>query len=451
MSTDLVALKDYMLPSVCSCGGTVSKGWNGEHRCLQCGKNYGGRPAPNFRPSIAHRWLVCYGSARVEAQDPESEYAADGTRKHRVLDMVLSGEPILAGDVVMGNPVEVQTIEQCFEVREFIEQFAATHPGWAVVKEREIEIGTRVWPGFKLGELAGRTDAAAFCWDELLVMDAKFGFVKVDAYYPPDGAHAYSGPNPQLALYALGLLGELDIYPIQWVTLCIAQPDYDGQMVFREHRMSAQALREWALEHQYAVEAVQDGSWQLKADERACRYCPARTQCPARLKMMDDAMHEDFFQERPIESLIPYIPVLRAIARDIEGRAMGTLGQGQEVPGWKLVASRGRRQWKDPQRAADNLSAFAVDVCGAHFDPMEHSVRSPAQMTSALYDALKSTPSKLIKKAAKNLVDSYVSIPEGGPKLVPESDPRPALPGGFSLEDMLKITLESAQYEEDSE
>jgi hypothetical protein len=54
--------------------------------------------------------------------------------------------------------------------------------------------GSHVWPGMTKGECAGTTDACAYSWDELLVLDAKFGFVQVD----PRG-------NPQLMLYALGL------------------------------------------------------------------------------------------------------------------------------------------------------------------------------------------------------------------------------------------------------
>jgi hypothetical protein len=39
-----------------------------------------------FAPSKSHRWLVCPGSQLFMSDDPETEWAAEGTRKHAVLE-----------------------------------------------------------------------------------------------------------------------------------------------------------------------------------------------------------------------------------------------------------------------------------------------------------------------------------------------------------------------------
>jgi hypothetical protein len=92
----------------------------------------------DLAPSKAHRWLVCPGSQHVSTDDPETEWAAEGTRKHacwsgqhpQIGDAHHRGRhlPTEAGDYVV--PLEV--LEQCYEVKDFIEQFKRTNrtAGW---------------------------------------------------------------------------------------------------------------------------------------------------------------------------------------------------------------------------------------------------------------------------------------------------------------------------------
>jgi hypothetical protein len=63
-------------------------------------------------------------------------------------------------------------------------------------------------------------------------------------------------------------------------------------------------------------------------------------------------------------------------------------------------------------------------------------------MEKALYaTSLKKTKTK---KEVKEAVNKYAFQPQGGPKLVPESDPRPALePATWTLEDALNASLEA--------
>jgi hypothetical protein len=254
----------------------------------------------HYAPSKAHRWLVCPGSMHVMTDDPETEWAALGTRKHAVLELVLTGKSVLAGDIIDTEAgkytVPLEVIEQCHEIKEFIDQFHQTdHGGWVVETETKTEIGSHIWPGMNPGDCDGTVDAAAYGYEEMLVLDAKFGFVQVEAR-----------GNPQLYLYALGLLAEIP-FPIKRVTVCIAQPGYDGLVLFREHRISVEELHEWAFQQQHVVEENQRGSRRLQADDKACQWCPARTDCPERLQALHDAANDEWLASRSIEELLPYV------------------------------------------------------------------------------------------------------------------------------------------------
>lgn len=391
----------------------------------------------NLSPSKAHRWLVCPGSVLVSDDDPESTWAAEGTRKHAALERVMAGDPLLAHDVVkvqLGDRVEdykvpLEVIEQCIQVREYVEQWRAQHPTWTVEREVKVSIGHKVWARMPEGLCDGTADVAGWDWGELLVLDGKFGWVQVE---PRD--------NAQLYLYALGLLSEMP-FPVEHVCLVIAQPDYSGEMVFREHRTTPERLYQWALEKQGIVDEILGGSRRLQADDKACAYCPARTFCPARLKAVDDFNSDEWINAHRLEDLLPYVPRLKAIIRDLERKAVEKLANDEPVPGYKLVAARSKRRWSSDDSTplvqaaqlalpADARSKVKVD------DFYDRKLKSPAQMEKLLKPHLG-------LKAAKELVEPHAFIPQGKPKLVPADDERPALESGqFTLEDALKFSLE---------
>lgn len=384
-------------------------------------------------PSKAHRWLPCPGSLKVQDTDPESEWAAEGTRKHEVLRRVLGGEAVLAGDVVMDRPVAKETVEQCVEVKAFVEQWESQHAGWVVERETRIEVGTYAWAGLARGDCAGTADVAGYSPEgrEVLVLDGKFGWVRVEAR-----------DNPQLNMYAIGLCGELEAIfgtQVENVSLVIAQPDYSGEMEFREHRTTREHLMQWAFEQQAVIDEIVHGSRRLQADDKACRYCPARTYCPARLKAMEDFNADEFIQAHKLHDLLPYVPRLRAICKDLEQKAVMELNAGRPVPGFKLVASRSKRRW--PVDGEDKVAEALASHLGykkPSEEMFDRKLKSPAQMEKLLRSAANRTA-----KAAKEIVNQVAFVPEGAPKLAPESDERPALDAGqFTLEDALKASLE---------
>lgn len=407
------------------------------------------RTHARLSPSSAHRWLVCPGSLNANVSDPETEYAAQGTRKHAVLKLVLTGQPVIAGDVIQTEAgpytVPLQVLEQCFEIQEFIDQFRNTHPEWVVETETKVEIGTFMWKGMEKGDCAGTTDAAGYSWDELLVLDAKFGMVQVEAFN-----------NPQLLLYACGLLCEIP-FPIKYVTLCIAQPDYDGQVVFREHRMLAVEVLTWGVDQQAVITEIQSGSFRTQPEEHACRYCPVRTSCPARLAELERFRDEGWLQEANLEELLPLLPRIRQLCNDLEFKAVRNINEGVQVRGWKLVEGKAKRKWMvgvdgEPdgndlmaqiRRAVDAAKLIVVSPCSIY----KEELKSPSEMEKDIRLAVNggSGKGKLTIKDAKEIIAKVAIKPPGRPKLVPESDPRPAIEANeWTLENLLTLSLEAS-------
>jgi hypothetical protein len=390
-------------------------------------------------PSKAHRFLACPGSMLIEHEDLPSEWAATGTKKHAVLTLLLEGKAPLAGDTVQteAGPYEVPllVLEQCQEIKEFIDQFRATNPHWVVETETKVEIGSHVWK-LPRGLCAGTADVAAYSFDgELLVLDAKFGFVQVQA-----------DNNPQLMLYALGLLAEIPA-TIERVTLCIAQPGFDGEVIFREWRTTATHLYEWAAEVWPIIAEILAGSRRLQADDHACHYCPGRIQCPARMEAMDKALATDWMEGRDLAELLTAVPRLEAICKDIKQAAVSKLATGSPVHGFKLVAAKSRRKWTDEaaKETRDHLNRYLPS--NEMFKPLE--LKSPAQMEKAVRAYSLKGGIKMTVKEAKEVIEVVAFQPAGKPKLAPESDPRPALQltDEWTLEDIMQATLESGNEE----
>lgn len=355
-------------------------------------------------PSSAHRWLPCPGSLQHKENGPSSSYAEDGTFKHKVLELVLTGTVPLAGDNLDGRPIEKVTIDQALDIKSFISKWE----GVVVETETKVEVGAK-W-GWEPLDCAGTVDAAAYNPDELLVLDAKFGFVRVE---PED--------NPQLILYALGLLRELP-FDIKHVVLCIAQPNYDGEVEYREHRCTPADLEWWVVEHFSQLQAAHDGDLRLSASDKACRYCPGRLSCAARMQAVEVFAADDWKDTYKLEDLLPMVPMLKSICKDLETTAKAKLSAGEAVKGFKLVESRSIRKWADPA---------IVEKMFSHIEDLwEKKLKSPAKLE------------KLVGKAA---VAPLAFKPRGAPKLAPESDPRPALEQNtFTPEEIAQLLLEDS-------
>jgi hypothetical protein len=107
-------------------------------------------------------------------------------------------------------------------------------------------------------------------------------------------------------------------------------------------------------------------------------------------------------QLRQADMLEDYIKELRALAFQM-------LENERPVPGYKLVAKRGTRQWVDEAKIEAWVDANGVE------DAYDTKIKSPAQLEKVLKKTTLDFPSDLV-----------VSISSGS-TLAPDSDPRPAV------------------------
>lgn len=366
-------------------------------------------------PSKAHRWLVCPGSQFFEADGAESSYAEDGQLGHDILERVLKGQPVLTGDDINGRPAPEARIQQAIEIRDFIAQWKTQHPDFVTESETPIKIGENLGYIDRAEDFDGTADLAAWNEKEAVILDAKFGFVRVE---PKD--------NAQLYLYAIGLLYELQRifgYHPTLITVIIAQPDYEGLVQFREHRMTAGQLWSWHEKQYNAIKRAADGDKTLNpASEQACRYCPGRATCQPRHEVLMKFAQEEWRMTKTLGELLPLLPQIRHIADDLEAEAKRQLAADMTVPGFKLVESRSIRQW-NPDKPDPVSVAQRAGVIQNPEDMIMKKVMSPAQVE------------KKFKAAGKLLTKELAMTPRGQPKLAPDSDPRPPYkPENFTQE-----------------
>lgn len=360
-------------------------------------------------PSGAHRWMNCTGALTWPDEESSSSYAEDGTWKHAVLKAYMDGRKLVAGETFQHPTKQIEkildqtTLDQVHDIKVMVEKWDRTS---MIDAEVPVDMST-IW-GFKTGTLFGESDIISYTDEALLVVDAKFGMVRVSAV-----------DNPQLIMYALGAIAKYKLWDtIKTIDMWILQPDFDGEVQPDRHRMTIEALREWVKKNWLKVEeahhVVFEGSPAVfHPSPDTCKYCPGRAKCGTRMEMLTRATQEDWKESAPLHELMDQVPQLEAILADIRKEVFTKLAQGVQVPGYKLVHGRGgHRKWEDEER----VKKFIKNEL-------------PPDEQEKLIVVKPLSPAQMEKKLSKEFVKKNftVIIPAGKPTLVKSSDPRPAL------------------------
>lgn len=362
-------------------------------------------------PSSASRWLQCPGSvALIDALPPErrdrpSPYADEGTRAHELAELTAayrfglrdeddyltrrqawkSGVP----DADQRAEMEAHAMTYCAVLAEVL----------AVQSDASLRLEQRLRTPIK--GCWGTADAVVVSPTRLHVIDYKYGKgVKVDA-----------DDNPQLMLYGLGALDAYDVLGrIETVTLTIVQPRISGHV--SSWTVAADALRAWGRSIEPIAESALTGDAWLAPSESACRFCPAAGDCRARA---EDALRRDFGDPRVLDpdelaQALQRAPQIRAWLADLEAAALDRImNSGETVPGYKVVASGGRRTIPDAEAAIAKLVEHGFDVA---------SIAKRSLLPLAKLD-------KLVGADELSAILGHLMVrSEGKPSLAHESDPR---------------------------
>jgi hypothetical protein len=350
--------------------------------------------------STAKRVINCPASVKLVQRMPpqaESEHAARGTLLHNVIAELLEFDK--RPEQCLGAQYKDQTLTQELLDEKIIPALKALDE---IDPEKQMEymVETRVGYGDFLPGVFGSTDLLGRKDKRAIVLDWKFG----------DGVLVDAENNPQLLFYAAAAMRTP---ACQWVfegaeeiECIIVQPPSIRRWVTTPAR-----IKEFEQELLYAVRL---SSWPEPPMQEGdhCRWCTAKPICPRMTGAVERALkgklaempaQQIAAQLRQADMLEDYIKELRALAFQM-------LENERPVPGYKLVAKRGTRQWVDEAKVEAWVDVNNIEDA---YEPV--TIKSPAQLE------------KVLKKAKIEFPADMVVSVSSGSTLAPESDPRPAV------------------------
>lgn len=351
-------------------------------------------------PSSAHQWVECYGSviARASEPDPETDASREGTAVHWLAEQALHHREDL--DVVASTAVRAPNgviLDKEMEGRAsvYVDDVNATVGDGRLFVEHKVQaslINNAVW---------GTLDAAVARYDKktIILWDYKDGFGAVS---PQD--------NPQLSIYAVGLMQEMGWRDTDGVTLVfrIVQPRaYSREGPIKEYVCDATALRGMINKLEKAASAVLAGDTKLKAGPH-CRYCPVSHKCPALRELCYDVVEyvANAYQLDAMDAsalaaersnLKRGATLLKARIDAIEDELTHRITAGEAVKGLSIKAKAGNLNWSvGTPVALALLKQFGIDG-------RKDGVITPTQAIAKagpLKSALKETMASFAKRSS---------------------------------------------------
>ena len=398
-----------------------------------------------FSPSAAHRWIACPGSFAYPGNTEDSEssvYADDGTASHEFAAAVLKSgngvEFFLGTSCVVNGKTYTLDEERADFIGVYID--ACRQLGFGKLHFVEHWVDTSEWLGEGQG---GTVDFGVIDPDVITVADLKYGMgEKVEAFYTlPDGTVV---PNEQLGIYAAGLLRDAQLlgYTPTHARLMVVQPrlghiseyifDVIDILALMQRAKAAAATAIQALVSQPA--AAQQ--W-MSPGEKACRWCKAKSECPALQKWASDAVRADFDEVTEPKDFAPVsdlsaamraVPLVRLWCDAVEASAIEHVQAGESVIGsdgqpMKFVEGKlGKRRWAvDPSQ----VEAALVGQLGDKAYEPRRVITAPA--------AGKLLDRKKTKNLWTDIFAPMITRSPGRPMLALGSDPRPVFTGSADV------------------
>lgn len=251
----------------------------------------------------------------------------------------------------------------------------------------------------------GTADAVIIADDCIEIIDLKYG----------QGVPVLAENNPQLKLYALGVLDEYSIlYDIKQISMTIYQPRLDNISTFI---IAVDELISWANEYvKPRAEMAFKGEGEFKAGEH-CRFCKIRAICRKRAEENLKLAQYDFklpatLLNDEVAKILVKIDDLVSWSKDIKEYALSEAVKGVKFDGFKLVEGRSNRKYVDESTVASVLESLGFK---------EEEIYSKSLLTITAMEKL------LGKKRFEECIGNYIIKPDGKPVLVAESDKRTEL------------------------
>lgn len=367
-----------------------------------------------FSPSASERWMSCPGSLSLSdglPKAPSSAYADEGTAAHGVLAHFLETGELLAGFEVSGEWWE--TTEEMKEAIDVVNVYLE-NDGFDDLHLEQSVCASSIHP-----DLWGSADIVKLdtVVGELEIIDFKYGAgVAVNAWR-----------NPQLAIYALGVLDTIiKNDDLVWTIKCtIIQPRASHAAgPIRSYDWTIEELREFGAEVENAIELTKSNEPILAAGDH-CQWCPvgAANKCPVQEQAaldMFEVIEEnkgtpDLNDLERLSAYMQMVPHLEMFCKNVRAAAEAEIKAGNRVNGWKLIEGRKTLQWKDKNDAEAAFTKVAK--------AWNKTLRTPTQLSKEL-------------PKLKDKIDELAVRKTGTVKLAPLSDPAPAIEFGQMFEDL---------------
>ena len=365
--------------------------------------------------SSAARWLNCPPSAvAAEAYPNEgTDYTREGTLAHEVAEQIAKAgyekgcysitswddnSKEIEGVTYPRGALTQEMVECATGYCDYIlEQLK--DPDAVVLLERRVDFSPWVPDGF------GTADCIILQGDTMDVIDYKYG----------KGVAVSADNNPQMMLYGLGALNEYGFaYDVQTIRLHIYQPRMNN---ISTCTLSVETLTAWAEETVKPLAALAaKGEGEYLPGEH-CRFCPHAGRCPALTTVCREYVNTHGL-EAPVAVLAPWEvadvlrmePLVSLWLKRVKDQALTDMMNGKAVPGYKIVAGRGSRDWADELQAGQAL----IRAGYSNEDITKTELLSVAAMEK-----------QIGKKKVAELLSDHIVTKTGAPTVAPESDKRP--------------------------
>lgn len=362
-------------------------------------------------PSSSSRWLTCTASvnACLKYENTTNDAADWGTTVHEIGELLLKNLPIPAN--VNGMKVDTEML-RCAE--DYVD-YCRT-----LIDKNSVQlIEEKFNLSFIAPETFGTCDFCILNGTHLDIVDLKTGHGIVSAE-----------KNPQLMLYALGAIHDLeDLYEIKTVTLHIMQSRAGHISSWDVSVEDLFAFEEFAVKQ---ATRILENDVSFNPENKACQWCAHKANCTALQGHIEEVIKGKFDNIEDIDGkadtinmahikrVLDNAELIISFIKAVQDIALEKLQAGVEIEGYKIVAGKSSRKWRDEEEVAEYLKRkiSAKDLW----------VKNMIPMTQIL---------KMLPKD-KGLLELLVK-PDGKPQIAPLSDKRPALTnvcGQFDDEDL---------------
>lgn len=322
-------------------------------------------------PSKAARWMTCAGSiaACKDIPDTGGIYADEGSAAHAVAAALLKGESAVAALAALKTfyDKEVDYYDAINYIDSYVLAIRNAAEGKILLVEQSLDLAR--WTS----ENGGRGTADA------IILDLENGLIEVWDLKFGVGHVVWAAQNPQTMLYGLGALDlvEFAYGPVAKIKVVIFQPrrdhaDYDVLTRQELLQFGGRSFLAGAFALSIADATKEIYEQFLKPSEEACLFCPFAGQCPARTKMVQDAVFQEFVVVEPgkVQALTKpltdpdwqTLETLNLIEDWVGARKdyiYSQLRSGVKNPNWKLTLGRGgNRKFIDEEKVIKHLKAL---------------------------------------------------------------------------------------------